>query len=66
MSKEGGLQVQSENEKELDAVLKDLSYVMDERYPYIFPFKGVMGLYDNMLSHFGMLGKYFPVQKYFD
>lgn len=62
----GGLQIQAENEKELDGVLKSLFYVMDERYSYIFPFKGVMGLYDNMLIHFGMLGKSFPVRKYFD
>ena len=65
-SANGGLLIQAENEKELNAVLKDFFHVMDERYPYTFPFKGVMGLYDYMLTHFGMLGKSFPVRKYFD
>lgn len=46
--------------------VKLLEYVMDKRFEYIFPFKGVMGLYAEQLKHFKMLGKYLPYRKYFE
>lgn len=58
--------VKAENQDKADALIKELFYVMDKKFTYIFPFKAVMGLYQDMLNHFKMNGKAMPYNKYFE
>ena len=50
----------------LTMLTRKLEYALDSKYKYIFPFKGVVGMYTDQLLHFKMLGKYLPYDKYFE
>jgi hypothetical protein len=51
---------------DLKALTKASEYVMDNRFRYLFPFRGSMGLYDYQLKHFKMYGKTLPYSEYFE
>lgn len=44
---------------------KEFGYVLDEQFPYVYPFKPVMGLYEKHLKYFKMNGKSLTHKKYF-
>ena len=60
------LYVKSQDPAKLELLVKELFYVMDRRFEYIFPFQSVMGVYSDMLTHFKMYGKHLPYRKYFE
>jgi hypothetical protein len=58
--------IKAKNDLQARLMLTDMHHVMDTRFDYIFPFRGVMGLYKKHLKHFNMAGKYLPYKKYFE
>jgi hypothetical protein len=52
--------------KDIISLVKSTEYVMDNKFPYIFPFVESMGIYRNQLDHFKMNGKHLSYQKYFE
>ncbi|MFA6104002.1 MAG: hypothetical protein WCV67_13090 [Victivallaceae bacterium] len=46
--------------------VEQLSYLLDERYPYLIVLNPAMGLETHVLDHFGVRGKAIPFKRFFD
>lgn len=62
----GGMLVAANGEKALDNAVDKLFDRMDVRFPYIFPFKSVPGMRQDVLKFFKMENKHLPLRKFFD
>ncbi len=62
----GSIVAEAKTPAELDRLTTALLDRLDERFPYVYPFRWVMGLHHEVLSKFGMLGKSLPVRNYFE
>lgn len=61
----GGLVLEAASLPELETLTDQLFSVMDHHFAYTFPFRWAMGLSQEILVHFKMYGKSFPVSPYF-
>ena len=62
----GGLRVVARNGEELERTVSRLLDRMDARYPYVFPFRPVVGMPKEVLDFFGVNGKSLPARKFFE
>ena len=62
----GGLRIDAGNADELERVVSLLLDRMDQRFPYVFPFRAVAGMSKEVLMHFGMTGKALQARKFFE
>jgi hypothetical protein len=66
MDNNGNIIFKAQDEAEAKRTYKAFGYILDKKFEYEVPFKGVMGLYNNMLAHFKLHGKTLPYIKYFE
>ena len=62
----GGIKIQARDAGELEKLTCKLLDEMDARYPYVIPFRPVMGLNNEMIYSAKMQNKSLPLRKYFE
>ena len=66
VTENGGIIIEGRNADELEKMVNKFLDVLDYRYPLYLPFRGVMGLKNEMIRAAKMTGKYLPHRAYFD
>lgn len=62
----GGIKLEAKDGKELEKLTCLLLDELDKRYPYVIPFRPVMGLNSEMIHSVKMSNKHIPLRNYFD
>ena len=62
----GGIKLEAPDGDALEKLTCLLLDELDKRYPYVIPFRPVMGLKSEMIYSAKMAGKHIPLRNYFD
>lgn len=62
----GGIVIAAENAHQLDRRATQFFYALDRQYPVKIPFRSVMGLLQNIVTHFNLSKTVLPCRPYFE
>lgn len=62
----GGIVIAAENAHQLDRRATQFFYALDRKYPVKIPFRSVMGLLQNIVTHFNLSKTVLPCRPYFE